>query len=142
MEIFNQFLIVDNFLLNAFTDVKSSSLDLGLRSSLNFCDVEVLSCQASYDFLLASFCCRCCCACCNFSASRYRNCCCAACSKCSNRDLKVDVLSFSDVDLKNSACCRCCRCNRCRCCRSLRSCFLFFLCRCARCFYSVQYICC
>ncbi len=56
MEIFNQFLIVDNFLLNAFTDVKSSSLDLGLRSSLNLCDVEVLSGQASNDFLLASFC--------------------------------------------------------------------------------------
>ena len=47
--------------------------------------------------------------------------------------------SFSDVDLHNTACYRCCcrRCYRCRC----RCCFLFFLfCRCARSFYSIQYI--
>ena len=138
VEIFYKFLIVDNFLLDSFTDVKGRSFDLCLRSSLNLCNVKVFSCQSSYNFFFFSFC-RCCSCYSALSACRYSNCCCSACSKCSNRDLKVDILSFSDVDLHNTACYRCCcrRCYRCRC----RCCFLFFLfCRCARSFYSIQYI--
>ena len=142
MEIFNKIRISNYICFNTFTDCKNCSFDLCLWSSLNFCDSKMFSCKASYNlsFFCYFFSCRSCRSCC-WSCCRSYFYYLSASAKCTNRNRKINIFSFTNVDFKNSAC-NCCCCWSCcyrSCCWS-RYCWSRFLC-CFLCFFLYRIFC-
>ena len=101
MKIFNKLRICDYICFNAFTNVKCCSFDCCLRSSLNFCDVEVFSCKCSNNFYFFIVCCCRSCFFLLFCLSRCSVCCTVGGIENHNQCAGLGFIANRDFDLFN-----------------------------------------